>query len=133
MILKDDTKSKHTHNCTLTHLGPLAVPKSRSEINKKEKKYMNTDLSRFIQESTFNLWIKAETDSYKVQKGPASQSMRTVRDDATNWEIELLLGDYPQSKPKDLTISGKCFSLLPTNVCDKNFAIIIYIVMVHKF
>ena len=94
---------------------------------------MNTDLSRFIQESTFNLLIQAETDSYKVQKGPASQSMRTVRDDATNWEIELLLGDYPQSKPKDLTISGKCFSLLPTNVCDKNFAIIIYIVMVHKF
>lgn len=70
---------------------------------------MNTDLSRFIQESTFNLEnLLWEIICYKVQKGPASQSMRTVRDDATNWEIELLLGDYPQSKPKDLTISGLC-------------------------
>ena len=93
---------------------------------------MNTDLSRFIQESTFNLLIQAETDSYKVQKGPASQSMRTVRDDATNWEIELLLGDYPQSKPKDLTISGKCFSLLLSSFRDQNFVIIMNITMRQK-
>ena len=33
--------------------------------------------------------------------------MRTICNDATTWEIDVLLGDYPSSKPDDLSISGK--------------------------
>ena len=71
---------------------------------------MNTDLSRFIQEKLDYLeWSLIAQNHFLSTslQGPSSQSMRTIRNDATTWEIDLLLGDYPSSRPDDLSITGK--------------------------